>query len=526
MEKRLSRIYTSLRLLWAVAFLSTTVACVRSQATAVVPASAEGADASPPTAAIDLTTLGALVEVAVAGTLTQSAVEAAGGPASTATEAPDIYGPGTTWTGELPFNNLQLKYGTPHPWGEIIERLISDYAKKAELRGANSLLTSLTNPRQRDNDRFDPEPETEPGLAHTDQDMARYQDVATIVTGRYDARINELGYYNPDTGLWTVGIYGPTHDKDAITFFTAMGLAAAREPGRFISQGQFMTLRQVMEDADLVAQIVRIQDEIYRQTQDAFLGLSPAEVARREAGADASAQIPARAQKDDQIQTCDDFMASAGSRVDQPQSNRLVQHVSGGRDVFVEANVDTEGILVTAIYDAKTGEWDTDAFTDRAYEGEVEGQEGSASGEQERPCGAAIPLPSFVPITPGAVLPPLPTRTPVVVVPPLMVVPPSPPLPIAPSPFPSPVAPPPPPVVATSTLVPPATEDIPTATQPAQEASPQGEEVTATAGEPTNRETSTQPPTAADTQAPNQQPPATPVPPPTQSVPPTSGFGG
>ena len=99
---------------------------------------------------------------------------------ATATLAP-IPGSDVIYPGEHTFNQHQAGGASETTiWGNITQDLIGQYPRKAELNGANSLLTSLTNPFV-DSDAPGRDPNQEPGLGHDDLDIGAYRSAYSII---------------------------------------------------------------------------------------------------------------------------------------------------------------------------------------------------------------------------------------------------------------------------------------------------------------------------------------------------------
>jgi len=360
-----------------------------------------------------------------------------------------VYDENEVWEGEFTDNNIRFRREGPQVFEEMKTRLLQEYgewknadtqAEKDEILRRNSTLSSLINPFGRG---VNADPAEEPGLGQTESDIAEYDYLGYLLNNAADIKVEDIAHIN-ETGLYTVGIYAPAHDRDAATAVLALARLNFFNPELF-SEG--MTLEEALNDSRIQSEVNVWQDAFFAETQERSLGVSEAERKRRNAQDpdDASNRVPAGLQDADQWESCDVYRTDADSRNEQMQSTRQVvhrEHQEDEEETFTHADTENESILWVLATDPETGVWDADAFTNRGYEdpGEQDANQiYSAVGEELRPCGEerpreevwptieALPFlpaqnetpipstrvsPTRVPPTPGGPTPPIPTPAP------------------------------------------------------------------------------------------------------------------
>src|SRR5258708_2346612 len=318
---------------------------------------------------------------------------------------------------ELPLNTYRLNtMSQSEVWVNIVNGLIADYPKKGEMKGANSLLTTLANLPTKTNysiafQDFGPYPVSEPGLGHNQDDFKNYKDVYELVKHQ-EIKLSSLTRDNGD--FYTSGIYGRADDRDAIAWFEAWTVLYWQNQERL----KDTTIADIFNNdsySDLRVQLVSLQNQTLARIQKRFLNLTQDEIQRRanKNGVDASAYLSPEYQKSNQYESCDVYEMNANKRTDQRQNIRLVTHMKGAKEVFRSADVDKEGILITISIDKKNVKnWGVRGITDRWYfDSNIYGkipQENAlqnAAGEQELPCGESVPVKltvTAVPVRPQA----------------------------------------------------------------------------------------------------------------------------
>lgn len=278
----------------------------------------------------------------------------------------------------------------------MVGGLIADYARKDQLKRANSTLASIINPPVKNGSSidwsqvFNADPNTTPGLWHTNLDMSNYRDFYVL---KDDTKILDLVRKN-ENGLNTGGTGVRADDKDAGVYLTTLEIEASKHPTDFANftvgdakRGNFSNL--------YAGEIVDIFNKIYGAIEKNDLPVSGVEVGRRQAKTDGTSQIPQAFWRSDQTVTCDGFRKNADSRVNQQRDLRLVTHKDGAAKTFDSSQVGEEGVLIAFSSDASGG-FGIRAYTERNYRQDrynvnVKSTAFDAAGDQEINCNLEFP---------------------------------------------------------------------------------------------------------------------------------------
>jgi hypothetical protein len=302
---------------------------------------------------------------------------------ATPTSTPEADLESGVYPGEFTKNDIRGGYYDDWSWREMIARLLEEYGEfQGNPNRINSTLTSLFNPFGRG---VHSDPLLEPGLGQTQIDIDRYGFINSLYDSAERIRVDELAHMN-ENGLWTIGIYGAAHERDAMLAVLAIAMNHWQDPNSLRNaDGSFMTLAQALNNPDLRPTLRYWQDLFVAEIQERSLPVSNDETERRQNSSlvDLSGCLHPDLRESDQWVSCDVFRPNAQSRGVQLQSTRGVSHLSGGEEIFAQSDTEQESLLLILAIDRATGVWDVDGFTDRAYSPYGD----SASGEELRPCG-------------------------------------------------------------------------------------------------------------------------------------------
>lgn len=306
---------------------------------------------------------------------------------------------------ELPANNFREGAQTESEvWKNIFGNLKVDYAKKDSLKGANSMLTTLTNMPAKTKGKIDfskvfgKDPKTEPGLGHTDKDIDNYRNIYELTDDT--TLLLSLARSN-ENKLITVGFYGNTNDRDAISYLGAAWIVAMKHPIQFLNV-TVGDLKAGRFPSGFEDEIVKTQNEILKGIQKQFLDPSDEEKARRKNQTDGTSQIPEKFWKSDQYITCPVYMQNADTKELQYQGVRQVTYTNGGEKTFTTADSGQAGSLMAFSYDEKTQTWGVRSVGNRYYPPNKYDTKlvytTTANGEQEIVCAVITPKPTRAPI--------------------------------------------------------------------------------------------------------------------------------
>lgn len=307
------------------------------------------------------------------------------------------------WEGLFVDNNIRQVYRELGIMIKMQERLTEDYrtwqgmpdqnSKDAVLR-MNATLAFLVNPFSRG---FDADPARHPGLGQKESDIQQYMLINNMFS--QNPSVDQLGHVN-ENGLFTIGVYGDSHNRDTILATIAVAELYRQNPDRFKSNGTPRKLKDVVKDPAFSGVIKEWQKAFLGRTQKESKGVSAYEDARRKTldeAQDLSNALNPAILVDDQWVSCDNFMGKAQSRNDQRLGIRQVNHKANIKRTFTESETENkderaEHLLYVYAKDAKTGIWEIYAFTDRGYQDPDNvdaNQIYAAVGEAMFPCAIA-----------------------------------------------------------------------------------------------------------------------------------------
>ena len=118
-------------------------------------------------------------------------------------------------------------------------------------------------------------------MGQTREDIEEYDNALYLITNSETIEVDTLAHMN-ENGLYTMGVFGAAHDRDASTAILAVAFLYHQNPSDFqVSDGdggtRVMTLNEALNDPGLQPQISSRQDVFLAETQERSLATSDRE---------------------------------------------------------------------------------------------------------------------------------------------------------------------------------------------------------------------------------------------------------